>query len=300
MRLETFLQSSRIDWHRAGPDQIYVNCVFCNETRYRLGVNLAKRAYHCFNCDARGSIFSLLRKWNAGSVTISGTGRGERDVLMDLPEDFGLLAGIEPDEWGMGQLVAYCHTRGIDESIMQTYHIGGCLDGKYRYRVIFPIFTGVTLHTFIGRGVLPTQEPKYLNAKGGVRALWGVRDTGYKYAVVTEGVIKALAMLPVVGHWADSLAALGNTFSEFQREQIRTAGYTDVVLIPDPGAAGLTGTISIADGLREDGIRVYIPSKLPGKQADEVPEAERAQWIKSVELYQSKTRLRLLREVGKC
>ena len=300
MRLETFLQSSRIDWHRASPDQIYVNCVFCNETRYRLGVNLAKRDFHCFNCNAHGSIFSLLRKWNANNVVITGTSREERNVLIDLPEDFGLLADIEPDDWGMGQLVKYCYTRGITSDIMRAYHIGGCLEGTYRYRVIFPIFTGVTLHTFIGRGIFKEQEPKYRNAKGGVRALWGIQDKRKKYAVVTEGVIKALAMLPVVGAWADSLAALGNTFSEFQRQQIRDAGYTDVLLIPDPGAPGITGSISIAEGLREDGVRVFLPKVLPAAQADEVDETERARWVESAEPYSSGMRLRLLWEVGKC
>ncbi len=300
MRLETFLQSSRIDWHRASEEQLYVCCVFCKETRYRLGLNLAKMAYHCFNCNKSGSVFSLLRQWNAKGVTIPGASRQDREALIDLPEDFGLLAGIEPDEWGMGALVAYCYKRGITRDIMKQFHIGGCLAGRFSHRIIFPIFTGITLHTFIGRGIFPEQEPKYLNAKGGTRALWGVRSAGHSFAVITEGVIKALAMLPVVGDWADSLAGLGNTLSEFQREQIRKARYKGVLLIPDPGRAGIDGTLSISEGLRKDGIQVFLPETLPEAQADEVPITRRFEWVNNCQPWSAQMRRNLLREAARC
>lgn len=304
MTLTDFLTASGKQWRWGGNrKQIQSCCPFCGDTKYRLGINLEKKAVNCFNCNWHGSVFKLTKELSGEFVRLDGLGNPdapEKTKTVDLPTEFELLADIEPSEYGYGALVAYMIRRGLTNEDFKRYHIGGALSGKMADRVIFPVFYGVELFTYLGRTIHKGVEPRYKNAWDATRAVWGLEprtEHPNGWLILSEGVLKAIAMDRVVA--GCNAASLGNNLSEFQLDQIETAGYRQVLLIPDPGLAGLEGLHRTGDALTGRGITMYFPRPLPTKQADEAFAQERRAWVDNMVTYTQAERLKILRDIAR-
>lgn len=290
MKLENFLTSKGIGWKLGRNGSYQVCCPLCGDRRFRLGVSSVKRAAHCFNCRWRGSVYALIKRLNDGAGLriddVLPVGRTDAGVI-DLPSDFQLLADVAGDgEFGYGALRAYALARGLMDADLERYHVGGCLEGKQGNRVVFPIFDGTTLYSYVGRSVYGA-EPKYLNATGGTQALWGFENRPSSTLILTEGIIKSIAMQRVAPH-ALHCAMLRNSLSEFQYEQIMRLAPKRLILIPDPGGAGVEGALEIMER-----IPIEIPLPLPELQADEATAAKRLEWLRSLQ----RTSIRVRREL---
>jgi hypothetical protein len=305
MQLTAFLDMTGVRWRWGNKRQVQACCPFtgCNDTKYRLGINLDKKAAHCFNCGWHGSVFKLTKELRGEFVRLDGLGTGDdtnTPVAIDLPEEFTPLADVERAEFGLGALLDYVLRRGLTMDDIKRYHVGGAVSGKFSDRVIFPVFYGTTLFTYLGRTIHKAVEPRYLNAKKATRAVWGLEpalEHPSGWLTLSEGVLKAIAMGRVVG--GCSGAVLGSQLSEFQLDQVEEAGYTNVLFIPDPGVAGLAGAVATSDALVARGIHVWYPWPLPEAQADEVNEDRRREWVASAIPYTRAGRWKLLRELGR-
>lgn len=266
MTFEALLQSKGIRWQpgtKAGRYKLC--CVFCMESKYRLGVDLAKRVFGCFNCPKRGTLYQLLRYLGSNVPIDNSYAEAGDKKPTDLPPGFELLTGLEPGEWGMGAVVAYAARRGMTPEQIERWKIGACVRGIARNRMVMPVFEGKTLYNWSARAVVNV-EPKYLMAKGGVRALWGT----YKSTVVIfEGILKAMAFERHVEEYG-ALAALGNVLTEIQVQQLEDHMVQDVIIYPDPlSSASLDGLVSAGQLLTNAGIACWYPENFPDKQADE-------------------------------
>lgn len=306
MNLSAYLDGAGVRWRWGnGRKQIQACCPFCHENKYRLGINLEKRAANCFNggCNWHGSVFRLTKELSGEFIRLDGLGNPDEDKApkpVDLPAEFELLADIEPADFGLGALVAYMFGRGLTNEDFKRYHIGGALSGKMADRVIFPVFYETTLYTYLGRTIHKNVEPRYKNAWQATRAVWGLEPAKAHpngWLILSEGVLKAVAMDRVVA--GCNGASLGNNLSEFQLDQIETAGYKRVLLIPDPGLAGLEGLHRTGDELIGRGVSMFFPWPLPTKQADEADEAERRLWVDTMVEYNQPMRLKILRELAR-
>lgn len=304
MNIAAYLDGAGVRWRWGnGKRQIQACCPMpgCNDTKYRLGINLDKRGANCFNCNWHGSVFKLTKELSGTVVRLDGLGgpdNTDAPKVVDLPAEFELLAGIKPSDFGYGALVAYARKRGVEQADLVRYHIGGALSGSMADRIIFPVFYDVELYTYLGRTIHTNVEPRYKNAYQATRAIWGLQPASAdSWLILSEGILKAIAMDRVVE--GCNAASLGNNLSEFQLDQIETAGYKQVLIIPDPGIAGLTGLYKTGDALAGRGVSMWFPWPLPLKQADEVKEQERRQWVDSMVLYTQSWRLKILREVAR-
>jgi len=306
MNIQQLLDGAGVRW-RWGRDrsQIQACCVFCHETQYRMGINLEKKAVHCFkgDCQWHGSIFKLIKELRGEYVKLDGLGLPDdgQPVVVDLPEEFELLWGYSRHpELGFGKLVDYMLRRGVTREELEQYHVGGALSGRFADRIIFPVFYGTTLYTFLGRTIHPELEPRYLNAKHATRAVWGLAPATPEHdgwLILCEGLIKSFAMKRVVG--GCHAASLGNQLSAFQIEQIEQAGFKHVFVVPDPGTAGLQGLVSTGDALTRQGVDVWFPWPLPKDQADDATPRARKEWVDAGQVFTRASRLRLLRELGR-
>ncbi len=305
MTLQQLLDGAHVRW-RWGRDkqQIQACCVFCHETEYRMGINLEKKAVHCFrgSCQWHGSIFKLIKELRGEYVKLDGLGRPDEEYKkpVDLPEEFELLWGYSASEYGFGVLVDYIRKRGISSEMMEQYHIGGAISGPFADRIIFPVFYGTELYTFLGRTIHKAIEPKYKNAWKATRAVWGLEPAKPEHdgwLILCEGLIKSFAMMSVTG--GCHAASLGNKLSEFQFEQIAGAGYKHVFIVPDPGTAGLDGLVDACDTFSGLGIDPWYPWPLPKDQADEATPRARKEWIDAGTPFTRSNRLRLVRELGR-
>ncbi len=200
-------RSSRTGWVRG-------NCPFC-EVRHGtpdrkgcLGLELDSGDWHCFRCGARGLVQidpDLLVE------SRSRKKKTEPKPKIELPDGFFRLFE-EPglSMWFADAAREYLLRRGIGPSVGRTAGIGAVLAGRYRGRVVAPLFdakdeqvVGWSARLFVGG-----DAPKYLYPSGMERqtllyngGALSARTEDPIYVV--EGVFDALPL------WPDAVACLG-------------------------------------------------------------------------------------------
>lgn len=189
------------------------NCPFCElktgtaDKRQCLGLHVFTGEWHCFRCGTAGLLQELPDNVEA---------RERRDTKAEAPK-IELPEGFLPlfEEPGLSfpftdPARAYLTNRGLPAEVGREAKIGVVLAGKYRGRVVVPVFDplGRVLVGWSARSYVESPFPKYLYPTGMDRrsivfngaAL--LRDTSDPVFGV-EGVFDALAL------WPDAIAFLG-------------------------------------------------------------------------------------------
>lgn len=255
--------------------EIFLNCPFCSDSRYRLGFNFRKDLAHCFNCgfksrNAKAKIFREL------SITAE-TAKAELDVdptleqkQLELPDDFTLLSTVNQRDGILWQARLYLLRRGVTPQQIEKHYLGACLTGRFAFRIIVPVVYKDELKGIVARDWTGANEPKYLNSSG-ERSVYNLRKRKGPL-VLSEGVFKALAL--ALACPLQSAALLGHSITATQISQIQEQGFEKIILWPDPDNAGITGALTVAEVLSDEGFHVGMPYPLPEKQADELPKEE--------------------------
>ncbi len=233
-------------------------CPFCilrgktEDTEYKLGLNTSKGWANCFRCHwkSRNALEQL-------DVALSSPGFTEKVELaepVELPEDFELLQEHSKDEW-MQRAYQYVLDRGISKEQIQKHCVGLSLTGKYRARVLFPIWQRRTLLGFSGR-VLTDQKPKWLHSVH-LTAPYPVATQGRKKEIVlVEGICDALVVGRWLGDQVNAMSLLGTHLTEEKLKWLRF--YDQVSIWFDPDTAGRTAVMEVAPLLQELGKQVRI------------------------------------------
>jgi DNA primase len=189
------------------------NCPFCElstgtaDKRQCLGVHVFTGEWHCFRCGTAG----LLQDVPENVEALDRRETKAEKTKIELPEGFLPLF----EEPGLtfpftDAARAYLERRGLSAAVGLEAKIGVVLTGRYRGRVVVPIFDplGRVLVGWSARSYVESPFPKYLYPTGMDRrsivyngaAL--LRDTADPIFAV-EGVFDALAL------WPDAIAFLG-------------------------------------------------------------------------------------------
>lgn len=311
MDIRVALQSRGIQFIQSPNDanEIRINCIYCvsrgysQDFRQRLGINIKKNYAHCFNCKykSRRALQTLGKKLELGQIdpTLIETDEEKPKEKIKLPEDFESLAGKQDDEWGSLARI-YLDGRGVTESQIKKHKIGYSLMGRYKYRVIFPIYVwydgikgkkrkleGIVSRSFVDR------EPRYLNSYG-VKTVFNIPSESRRWyrrvkrnrrqiLVITEGILKALALersLSSVNEDIYCCALLGHTMTERQEDLITPDRWDEVVMWPDPDLAGIRGFVQISEQMRlkatQDDTGMTLSIVNPGSlQADDMAHKQR-------------------------
>ena len=260
-------------------NEINLCCPFCDDTRFRLGFNYFRNVAHCFNCGwkSRKATRLLLRQFeiDAANVADAALDAAEepREERLELPDDFTLLATAERADGPLWTARRYLLKRGVSGRLIERHYLGGCLSGKFAYRVIIPVVYDDELKGIVGRDWTGNREPKYLNSRGD-RSVYNLSSGGGPL-FLTEGCFKALAIEDALsGFTVQSAALLGHSVTDLQVEQIRQSGYREVVVWSDPDRVGVEGGLNIADRLAAENLAVRFVYPLPRAQADEMDPEE--------------------------
>lgn len=257
--------------------EIWLCCPFCPErgegedTRFRLGVNVASGKGHCFNCDwkSRHTVAIIVKKLELGELQETSDVEEDKPREVYLPKDFQVLSKGETKGDGLlTRARRYLIERNLTQDQIDSKSIGASLTGKYAYRVIFPVLDKHTLVGLVARDFTGKQEPKYLNSPG-MKAVYNVPRKRHGAIVLLEGVFKSLYIERVLNVPSGSL--LGHTITDSQLDMIQ--GFSDVVLWPDPDGPGIDGFLKVALRL-ELRYKVWMPKVIPTLQADEMKEGE--------------------------
>jgi DNA primase catalytic core, N-terminal domain len=236
--------------HGPNSDKVSFNCLFCVQrgkrvdTNKLLCVHLKQGWSKCVHCDwsRRYGIKAILHELDVSyEVDESVVITEKRIEPVTLPKDFQLLTKTY-DELDRNAR-RYLIKRGVTPQQIRDNRIGVSFNGKFRYRIIFPIYEGKQLRAINARDFTDTQKPKYLNSKGD-KYLFHF-DPEAETVILSEGVIKCLRIAQVTDFC--STALLGHDLTDTQFSQIKRSKCKHVIIYPDPDTAGFKGAVKIAD-----------------------------------------------------
>lgn len=252
MDLTEALEAANVEWRPGkNDDEIYINCPFCTDTRFRLGVNILTGMAHCFNdgCEWKSygeSTFKKLQEAIDTGDVEAKEGNRKRHKRMNgkvvLPEGFRLLNIDDDSHWGK-KAWKFVRNRGVSRDQIKHKKIGYTVIGSFAYRVIFPLYKSGILVGLVGRDFTGEQEPKYKNSTG-AKYIYNLPEKQHSTICLSEGAFDTLAIETVAKKRSiDSGGLLGHSITDEQLHLLRH--YKRIILWMDPDEAGIEGLVAI-------------------------------------------------------
>ena len=222
---------SRFEVVRIQGDERVCVCPFHADSREspNLSVNAESGLWHCFVCQARGS---LRREKNAPQANLGALQRrlhqGKDEIVRPYPESWLDRFDHPTDYW---------IDRGFSEQVIKLFRLG--YDPVTNCPTI-PLRNSRGNVMGVIRRQLPPARPKYLNPKGFKRGrdlygAWLVRQRHYRRVAIVEGPADAIAC------WDANVPAValhGSSMTVDQANLLRGLGPTTIVIMTDDDRAG--------------------------------------------------------------
>lgn len=237
--------------------EIWLQCPFCvlrgktPDREYKLGLNIRKNVGHCFRCGYKSR--HVLQDLKI-AVFEAGEEESKEITVPKLPEDFELIDTTGSDYW-MKKALRYLLERGMSKDQIRYYRVGLSLVGRFRSRVVFPIYKEKKLVGYTGRTITSDGQPKWLHSAN-LKAVFPAAFGRFEHTVISEGVFDSLAVTRAVGTMTDSQAILGTHLSDDKMKLLDN--YREFTVWFDPDIAGGQGAVEVAERLVESGKRVYV------------------------------------------
>lgn len=272
-----------------GQKELRVPCFSCGETGKKLYINPVTGSCQCFKCGYRSrSVFILVQdvtgaskeevkrmiqegmvenpalSWTSFKEKIYGSFYPVQHELRPctLPEENRPIYGNKSYTAGVAR--EWLYSRGISDEDIEHYRMGVCASGRYKGRVILPIYRDGELLYYNARiiGKCPDGVQKVLNPDKGDGDFKGKsevvlnldRASDYKLGVIVEGYFDQI----ITGEPA--MGVMGKYLSEVQLAQIILSNFDELAVMLDPDAS--EHCIKMAEKLND-----FIPTKvvlLPG------------------------------------
>ena len=254
------LARRRVPFRTSGVE-VQLNCPWCPERRgeedfnFCLHINTHSGAGHCWHasCEFKGRhlLFLVLKKLQIQTNELVLEGEAPEEAPpepVELPRDFQVLSKAYDDL--DRQALQYLTRRGITREQILRNRIGVSYQGRFAYRIIFPVWVGKELKFINARDFTGNQVPKYLNTRGD-KYLFHFNPKA-EICILSEGAFKALRIAQIVGPGFTSASLLGHDLTKNQLEQLQDSSCQQIVLWPDPDMVGRKGMLKIADTLSEN------------------------------------------------
>ena len=186
--LDQYVENSFPEARRSGDERI-VHCFLCGG-KWKLYINVEKRRYFCYKCEAgRGAnLVTLIRdhrgvtEHGAWEILRSNRYQGYETRsygdIYEARQSVPLPATVLPPEYtpfypreDLAESVlgsrglAYLRRRGLTEADFMLYRIGYCASGRYRNRIIVPVVRDGEVVYFLARRFFGYGGPRYLNPR---------------------------------------------------------------------------------------------------------------------------------------
>lgn len=334
----TVLREQGVAFFDKGPStskgNIYVHCPFCGgaDQGHHMGISIRDpwRGYGCWrNNSHRGkspgkllaAILNVSRQRAESILGIEGPAlledsdvKGKLEALLSpksleetVKDKRELLfppeiKPLKTREARQKMFIEYLKERGYSHDdlvkLLPQYQIRYALQGLFKYRVIFPVYTMQGLTTWTGRSIVPGHEPRYLTlttnpdtAKGGPLAKDTIKDCLFnerwlysqegKALIVSEGPFDAMR-LDFVGrqYGVHATALFGKTVSDAQIEKLAelSSAYKRKFALLDPDA--VFDRLSVWEKIRGIGFTMLPGYKGGAKDAGALSDAETREYIK--------------------
>jgi hypothetical protein len=193
------------DGRWATEDEYLMQCPFCGDGGHNhMYVNPKKGLFHCYFCGESGHLSFLLKKFGDGKlISTFDVRRTEEKIVPKTDfESFLCMTDFQRFDPETALPINYLERRGISLREAQLYQIRFAISGRYKHRVIIPIFEREAREVvcFSARTYMD-EKPKYLFPHAGEtlittsEALYGSHwASGYRKIVLVEGAFDALAI----------------------------------------------------------------------------------------------------------
>ena len=264
-----------LGWNtRVKGEEILVEvCPFCGNARWNFQLSDSKACYHCWSCDAKGTLRGLSKFFPLGSAAKSKKFTQEKTEAFGLTkEDVDSLKIFEKfcslnklDKSEKIEVENFLQNRGIslDEATgykikYSTAKINIDLETKKRYnnRVIVPLFDiSGNLVYFVGRSVEKDATLKYVNCEVKRKRFLPVYlgKEQPNTVLLVEGVFDAIAV-----HQAgfSAIPLLSMSISDLQIFALLGIGFEKIVIALDPGE--FDSSNNLYQKLTKVGLKPYV------------------------------------------
>lgn len=242
-----FLEEYGIMYHTSGKNVstgwVEINCPFCSDPSFHMGVNLSSGLHHCWHCGTKGSPEYLVK------------------TLLNIPftkakgivQDFDSAPNIDVKEKPKTSIITfpkgiekelpqmhkrYLISRGFDPIYIQKeYGIMGCLHlGKeFAYRIIIPIVMDGQIVSFTSRDVSGKATSKYKHLAN-ESSIVQVKDSIYNIDSVKDKIIIMEGVMDVWRVGKGSVALFGTEWTTRQLNLLYEKGITNAFVLFDHDA----------------------------------------------------------------
>lgn len=168
MKIKDYLDSKNIDYITQG-DNWQMNCLFCDDTKQRLGIHKNTGKWNCFHCGAKGStIKSFQKKIDGNDYTdIEIKKITENKKLIKIPQDKAFKARKKLLDINRQGLKFLKQVRGFSTKAINHFILGSFKRKGYEF-ISIPFFEKETLVNLKFRAIEYSDKKfKWLRLKGG-------------------------------------------------------------------------------------------------------------------------------------
>ena len=240
--IKEIIESYGVRLRRVG-DIYRGKCPFHNETHPSFTVYPKTESFYCFGCMRHGNAIKFIEliegvdyeeayrifieRFN-GKIEEKKSKKEDKREKIELPDMISISDPRVPKYF-----IDYIKRREIDKEILdKKYNVGVCLEGRYRDRLIFPIYMKGEIRSFIANDVTGFNKPKYLYP-----------STPKDYFFNFDNAIESNNIIVVEGIWDalrigdNGLALLGSYITKRQLEVLREYSIDEVTIMLDADAS---------------------------------------------------------------
>ena len=210
-----------------GGAEVEVDCIFCADRGFsqdkgkNLGLNFAIWGYHCWRCEASGSLDNIMvrvareKGISRALLPQRGTVRvqveAQPDVVVTMPDG---AQRIDTESGHGKRLLAYWTKRtGTKAPPPHLYEA----PGRFPWRLVITVWKGETLTFWQARSVLPRPKFKDINPKASKDEVLYLPERAGRAVRIVEGVFDAECT-------PGGAAILGSAISRGQIELVKATG----------------------------------------------------------------------------
>jgi len=241
--IQQFLnQHSRIVEGPTAKGEMFLDrCPYCGAPKTHKSsftVSKVRPVFYCYRCGTKGNWTKLVSKLGKMSYQAAGliVGHVKANKTEEKKEEQIVVRFPTSAMWST-RAVNYLEKRQIDAKTRDHFHLYFCNSGKYRDRIIVPVFHKGERITFQGRTVLPDGDPRYLSPPndGKNRLLFNYDSlsTKIKVVILAEGPFDVIRLYQ---NRVTAVCSLGKSISDTQIALLKERGIKKVILMQDRDA----------------------------------------------------------------
>ena len=235
--------------HKLTKGQIVLKvCPFCEDSNYNMEVSIEKKVFHCWICDAAGMIQRLFRKLE---LPFEDDGLQVSVVPQEVKTDVLSLESFYKVSWK--RYSKFFKSRGLEEHDIVKYNIMTTDKGKFKDKIIFPLYEGNKLVYIVGRDITPKSKYYNMNINKSNILPYYIGKVHTTVAYICEGVMDAISVNKL-GY--TSIVLLGTVLSDAQIRKMGEIGFSKLVVCLDGDAT--KKAVNIYDKIVKQGFESNI------------------------------------------